>query len=282
MPRDDDRYDDDDDRPRRRRRRPRDDDDDDRDERPRKSGGPNTLVIVLVLLGVVFGVGALACGGLMYALTKATGKVQQAAARMTSQNNMKQIGLGMHNVHDATGSLQGPYAQGVQVGDPSFRGHSFRVGLLPYLEEGDLYKRIDLTQPWDSARNAPATNTIVFAYQDVTNPASVGTATPYRLFVGPGALFDGTAKMPTFMSVTDGTSNTILLVEASQTVPWAKPQELPYGPGVPLPPLGADPKSDGYSALMADGSVRYLKRTITDANLRSLIEKADGRGAGIE
>ena len=269
MPRDDDRP---------RRRRPRDDDD---DERPQKSG-PNVLLIVLVVLGVLGVVGAVACGGLVFLLGSATSKVQQAAARMTSQNNMKQIGIGMHNVHDVSNSFQGPFAQGVKPGDPSFQGHSFRVGLLPYIEEDALYKRIDLTQPWDSARNAPATNTTVRAYYDVSNPASVGNATPYRMFVGPGALFDGTAKMPTFTSVADGTSNTILLVEASQTVPWAKPQELPYGPGVALPPLGGNPKSDGYNAAMADGSVRYIRRTIADADLRSLIEKADGRGAGIE
>ena len=279
MPRDDDRNDDDDDRPR--RRRPRDDDDD-REPRPAKSGGPNVLLIVLVVLGVVGGVGVLGCAGLAFLLTSATAKVRQATTQMVSQNNMKQIGLGMHSVHDVTNSFQGPYAQGVKPGDPSFQGHSFRVGLLPYIEQDSLYRRIDLTQPWDSGRNAPTTSTPVVTYLDLANPASVGTATPYRLFVGPGALFDGTAKMPTMMSVTDGTSNTILLVSATQTVPWAKPQELPYGPGVPIPPLGGDPKADGFNALFADGSVRYIKRTITDANLRSLIEKADGKGAGIE
>ena len=56
---------------------------------------------------------------------------------------------------------------------------------------------------------------------------------------------------------------------------------MPYGPGLPLPPLGSTPKADGFLAVLADGSVRYIKRTIPDADLRSLIEPADGRVVNI-
>ena len=273
MPRDDR---DDDDRPRR-RRRPRDDDED--RPRPKKADGSKVLVIVLVVLFVVVGVlglGALACAGLFGTfLVSTSGQVQAAGDRKKSENNMKQISLGMINQNDASGAFQGPFAAGA-----ANRGHSFRVGLLPYIEQNDLAKRIDLTQPWDSAKNAPFTGAVVPTYLDPTNLASVGTATPYRLFVGPGALFDGGAKMPKYQDVTDGTSNTILYVAATQTVPWASPQELPFGPGVPLPPLGS-PQADGFLAAMADGSVRYVKRTIPDADLRSLITKAGGEVVNI-
>ena len=270
----DDDFDDDSDRPRR-RRRPRDDDDS--DDRPRKkAGGSNTGVIVGIVVGVL-ALSMCACVPVMIGLLlPAVQNVRTAAARVNSQNNMKVIGLAMHNQESATGSLQGPFAPGATNQD-----HSFRVGLLPYMGQDGLYKQIDLTQPWDSVKNAPLTGTSIKEFLDPANPASVGTATPYRLFVGPGAIFDGTAKMPTLMSITDGISNTIMAVSATQTVPWAKPQELPYGPGVELPPLGSTPTADGFNALMADGSVRYIRKTIPNADLRSLIEKADGRVVNI-
>ena len=268
----DDDLDDDKDRPR--RRRPRDDDSDDR---PRKKpGGSNTGVIVGIVVGVL-ALSMCACVPVMIGLLlPAVQSVRTAAARLTSQNNMKVIGLAMFSQEDATGSFQGPFAPGATNQD-----HSFRVGLLPYMEQNGLYKQIDLTQPWDGVKNSPFTGTPIKDFLDPANPASVGTATPYRMFVGPGAMFDGTAKMPTLMSITDGTSNTIMAVAATQTVPWASPQELPYGPGIPLPPLGSTPTADGFIALMADGSVRYIRKTIPTADLRSLIEKADGRVVNI-
>jgi hypothetical protein len=269
----DDDFDDDKDRPRR-RRRPRDDDSDDRPRK--KAGGSNTGVIVGIVVGVL-ALSMCACVPIMIGLLlPAVQKVRESAARINSQNNMKIIGLAMFNQESATGSFQAPFAPGATNQD-----HSFRVGLLPYMEQNGLYKQIDLTQPWDSVKNAPLTGTPIKEFLDPANPTSVGTATPYRLFVGPGAMFDGTAKMPTLMSITDGTSNTIMAVSATQTVPWAKPQELPYGPGVALPPLGSTPTADGFTALMADGSVRYIRKTIPTADLRSLIEKADGRVVNI-
>ncbi len=269
----------DDEPPPARRRRDRDDDDD--DDRPRaKSGGLGTGAIVAIVGGVLALVMCVCAGPVMIAvLLPAVQKVRESAARMASTNNMKQIALGMHANSDATGVLQGPFAAG--LAGPA-TGHSFRVGLLPYIEQGNLYQQIDLTQPWNSVKNAAATGASVKTYLDPSNPASLGTATPYRLFVGPGALFDGTAKMPKFQDITDGTSNTILAVSATQTVPWASPQELPYGPGIPLPPLGAYPRAGGFVTVFADGSVRFLRSSIAEADLRSLIEKADGRGAGLE
>ncbi len=109
----------------------------------------------------------------------------------------------------------------------------------------------------------------------------MGNLTPYRMFVGPGAVVDGVTVPATPDKIPDGATNTILFVAATEAVPWAKPQELPYGPGVPLPPLGGTPTADGFLAAFADGSVRYIKKTIPDADLRSLIEPADGRVVNI-
>ena len=246
----------------------------DRDREPgAKSGGLGTGAIVGIVVGIL-ALGMCTCVPVGIGLTlPAVQKVREAAARQQSQNNMKQISLGMLNLESTTGTIEGPFAQG--LGGPA-TGHSFRVGLLPYIEQDSLYRQIDLTQPWDSGKNSPATGTPIKTYLDPGNPASQGTATPYRMFVGPGALFDGSGKPVTFADIPDGTANTIFFVAAAQTVPWAKPQELPYGPGVLIPPLGA-PGQGGFNVAFADGSVRFVRTTIPDADLRSLIEPADGR-----
>ena len=258
-------------RPRRRR---------DRDREPGAKSGMSTGAIV----GIVIGVIALlmcTCGTpiMIGILLPAVQAVREAAAKQQSQNNLKQMSLALSAQSDTFGGAYGPFAQG--VGGPA-KGHSFRVGLLPFMEQDNLYRAIDLTQPWDSAKNLPLTGTPVKTFLDPGNPASQGTATPYRMFVGPGALFDGSGKPVNLITIPDGSSNTIFTIAATETVAWAKPQELPYGPGVPIPPLGWYPRAGGFNAAFADGSVRFIRNTIAEADLRSLIEAADGRGAGIE
>ena len=251
-----------------------------RDREPgAKSGGLGTGATV----GIAVGILALmcTCGSpvMIGLLLPAVQKVRETAAKKLSENNMKQIGLAMQMDESANGVAHGPFAQA--AGGPA-RGHSFRVGLLPFLEQDNLYRQLDLTQPWDGPKNAPTTGLTVRTYLDPNNPASVGTATPYRMFVGPGALFDGSGKPVKLADIPDGASNTVMFVSATQTVPWAKPQELPYGPGVSIPPLGSYPRAGGFLIAFADGSVRFVRNTIPEADLRSLIEKADGRGAGLE
>jgi hypothetical protein len=70
--------------------------------------------------------------------------------------------------------------------------------------------------------------------------------------------------------ITDGTNNTIMVVEAAQAVPWTKPEGFPYADDQPLPPLGGSMK-DGFAALFASGLVRFLDRKIDDGTLRALI-----------
>ena len=258
-------------RPARRRR----DDDDDR-RVPKKS---STGMIIGIVAGVFLAM-VLVCGGLIAVLLPAVSKVRDAAARAKSQNNMKQIGLAQHNFHDTVGGFVGPNAV-----DPTtkevYAGHSWRVGLLPYIEQDSLYRGIDLSQPWDSPRNAQFTGAVVPAYRDPTDANQPTTATPYRVFVGGGALFNADGKPVPMSTVSDGLSNTIMIMEAFDTVPWAKPQELTYSPTTALPKFGsATAYRGGFSVMMADGSVRFMRNGVSDATMRKLIEKADGQLIG--
>ena len=70
-------------------------------------------------------------------------------------------------------------------------------------------------------------------------------------------------------------SNTILIVEAADPVPWTKPQDLKFDPAGPLPKLGL-PNAIGFNASFADGSVRYLRKNANEQLLRAAITRAGG------
>ncbi len=85
----------------------------------------------------------------------------------------------------------------------------------------------------------------------------------------------GKGDKPTFTDVTDGTSNTILAVEAKREVPWTKPEDIPFDPELPLPQIGGF-SPDGTNVLIGDGSVRYIKKTIGPAVMKALITRDGG------
>jgi hypothetical protein len=98
--------------------------------------------------------------------------------------------------------------------------------------------------------------------------------TVYQGFVGGGAFFEG-QQGTRVADITDGTSNTILVVEAAKAVPWSKPEDLAYDPNQPLPKLGGH-RPGGFVAAFCDGSVRILPQTIKEAVLRAVITRNGG------
>jgi prepilin-type processing-associated H-X9-DG protein len=242
-------------------------------DRPRKKSGTSTGLIIGVVVGVAL---LVMCGGgalLIALLLPAISKVREAAARTSDSNNLKQIGLGMHNDHDVINQWTVPYAHDARGN--VHKGLSFRVSLLPYLEQDDLYRSFDLTQPWDSARNRPFSDTVVLPYRAVYDQTP-GVSTPYRAFVGGGAMFNEDGSPVRLVDVKDGTMNTIMLVHATEQVPWAQPKELPYNPNAPLPALGHASQPGGYNVLMADGSVRFVQSRTPEHVIRGLITRAGG------
>ena len=214
-------------------------------------------------------------------LARSVSRVREAAWQSVDSGRLKQFAWAAHGYADTNGDgFLGPFAQ-VSPGVLNTE-MSFRVSLLPYIEMHNVHKQIDLAQPWDSPKNAPVTSIVIKNLQSPDTRDATKPDTPYRVFYGGGALFAADGTPVKFTDIPDGASNTILFVHATETVPWAKPQEFPYTATTPLPPLGSPGLGKGFNAAMADGSVRFLRHTIAEADLRSLIEKADGRGADIE
>jgi hypothetical protein len=196
-----------------------------------------------------------------------------AAHRAQSQNNLKQLALAFHN-HLAAYKYF-PAAAAFSKGKKPLL--SWRVAILPYIEQDALYKQFKLDEPWDSPHNKKliAKMPKIFALPMVGKPAKAGH-TYYQVFTGKDTAFvPGAARGPGVGNFPDGFSNTALVVEAFEPVPWTKPEDVVYDPKKPLPKLGGLFK-EGFNVALADGSVRSIGRKAKEVALRRLITPADG------
>jgi hypothetical protein len=194
-----------------------------------------------------------------------------AARRQQSANNLKQLALALHNYDSAIGHLP-PQAICDKSGKPLL---SWRVEVLPYVEADNLYREFRRDEPWDSDHNKKLIEKMpkVFALAD--SEAEKAHETHYQGFAGPGAVFDGKTGIK-ITDVTDGTSNTILLVEAAKPVPWTKPEDVPFDNGKLGPRVGGV-FQDGFHAAMCDGSVRFFALPVkSEETLRAAVTRAGG------
>jgi prepilin-type processing-associated H-X9-DG protein len=208
-------------------------------------------------------------------LLPAVQKVREAAARMSGQNNLKQIGLALHNYHDTYGHFPSA-APATPNGpkDPKKR-LSWRVHILPFIEQDNLYKQFKLDEPWDSEANKKAAEAMPRVYMDPRADAPPGT-TFYKVFTGKDAMFELSDRGRRITEITDGTSNTIMVVAGGEPVHWARPDDVEFDPTKPLPDLG---KAFGgrINVLMGDGSVRLLDlNTLKPDTLKALITHNGG------
>jgi hypothetical protein len=209
----------------------------------------------------------------------ARGSIRHMAARSQLQNNLKQLALAMHNYAGDHGDRLPPAAVYSKDGRPLL---SWRVLLLPYIECETLYREFHLADPWDSPHNVRLLPRMPKTYYPPAGPIDgQPTRTHLQVFVGKGTAFEGTDGVDLQKGIPDGTSNTILVVEAAQAVPWTKPQDLPYDPDRPLPLLGVlSPES--FNIGMADGSARTLNSKLSERTLRNAITRNDGQVLGTD
>jgi hypothetical protein len=240
--------------------------------KPSGGGTSAGTIVIIVLLAVV----VLACPCGIALLLPAVQAAREAARRTQSMNNLKQIGIALHNYHDTYREFP-PAIVTDANGQPLYSG---RVLLLPFLEQAALYEQWDKSASWESPQNAALSQMVIKTFHDPSSPIPANTAhTDYEFLTGQGAIFEQGVKH-SMATITDGTANTMAVMESKGSgQSWAAPSSLDINGQIAggLPP-GNHP--GGNLVLMADGSVKFISQSINPQVLRSISTRNGGEAVG--
>ncbi|HUY92075.1 MAG TPA: DUF1559 domain-containing protein [Pirellulales bacterium] len=194
--------------------------------------------------------------------------------RSQCTNNLKQIGLGLQNYADVYRCFPPAYVTDAN-GKPM---HSWRVLILPFIEQQAIYDRYDFNEPWDGPHNSLLAKEMPPIFRCPADQANPGTLTDYVAVVGPETIWQPDRSV-TFQEITDGSSNTIAVVEAAGLgVHWMEPRDLPFAAVA----NGINPKQGpGISShhphaaigLFADGHTQTIPQSISVKLLRAICTK---------
>ncbi len=226
---------------------------------------PKTLMWVLLLIGGVVVSGICVIGILIALLLPAVQGAREAARRSQCKGQLKQIALALHNYHDSYGTFPPAYVAD-ETGKPM---HSWRVLLLPYLEQTPMYDAYDFDKPWNDISNLAVTSPIPPVFRCPSAPAQGQLNTTHYVYItGPDTCFDGDKGIQ-IKDITDGTSRTLLVVESHQSaIAWSEPRDLDITTLVEGGSNSAH--GDGFQAVMADGAVRFITNAVAPGVFRAL------------
>ena len=241
-----------------------------------------------------FGVG---CVILLYSLTPKVGGVREVARTSQCRNNLKRIALSMHNALENEGAFPAAIVRSEETGPP----RSWRVELLPYLDERTLRPKYIDTKEWTDVANLPVAQQGPRSYSCPSNPhredAGQRTLTAYVLPTGPGQAFDDAARRKV-SDFQDGLSQTLLVVEAcGLDIVWTEPRDVPVdsapvGINLPGTARGTSPgllsshhprgQRGGAYATFGDGVVRFLSGNTDPQVLRAMTTIRGGESVSDE
>ncbi len=227
---------------------------------------------------VGWGLSLLVIGILVSMLSPLNRGVRPAARRTDCMNKIRQLVLALHNYEAKNGHFPPAYIAD-EDGNPM---HSWRVLILPYLEQQDLFERYSMEEPWDGPNNRLLANELdaIFRCPSHYSPKNETNYTSYCLVTGEGTLFDAdrTRESSDFR---DGSSNTAILVEVNHgDIQWMEPRDLTIEEALNVfERASTDNHVSHHSGIqnvaLADGSVHSLPVTSTRDELLKLFLIAD-------
>jgi len=240
--------------------------------------------------------------------------MKAVAGKRNRINNMKQILLAFHNFHDVYGELPANAIYS-EDGKPLL---SWRVALLPFVEENFLYESMDLRKTWNSDHNKAFASSYVWSFAsaegsgsekidfgdgpeeegfDKPKKAEPAVAVPpvegdapkrtfktrYQVFVGPGSVFDQNQGRR-FRDITDGMSNTIMVIETGpgKSVPWSQPADIAFEKDTDLMAAIGEPTDGKYIVGMGDGSVKEMTPESLKKVLRAMVTRGGAEETELE
>lgn len=222
--------------------------------------------IVLILAALV-----------VFWLLPAAEAAREAARRSQCVCNFCSIRLALANYHTTYGSLPPAFVVDAQ-GRPA---HSWRVLLLPFIEQNVLYETYDFKEPWDGLNNRKLLKQMPGVFACPSHRDAKAGLTNYVLITGPGTAFPG-ASTVRYDDITDGTANTILAAETiSLEVPWTAPIDLDirtmsFRLNDRARPSISSKHPGGANVVFADGSYRFLTNSAVADDLKALTTIAGG------
>ncbi|MFM7152272.1 MAG: DUF1559 domain-containing protein [Gemmataceae bacterium] len=208
--------------------------------RSRKAFTLIELLVVIAIIAILIGL-----------LLPAVQKVREAAARLKCQNNLKQMGLALHNYESVAGRYPpaGIYPTNAVANDV----YSIQARLLPFLEQGNLYAQIDLNATPATQLNVIGQRIPIYLCPSevkdrprdqgsgkITYPlnyaANFGTWFLWSPQTGQGG--DGALPVNYFTrpaDIVDGMSNTIAFAEVKAYQPYVRNTSTPATLGAPIP-----------------------------------------------
>lgn len=208
---------------------------------------------------------------------------------MQCANNLKQIAIALHNYHDVFKSFPPAY-----ISDDDGRPmHSWRVLILPFVEQQALYEKYDFNEPWDGPNNRLLLSQIPWVYRCPTCETRYhgnSTFTSYQAVVGKETVWpkDRACRIS---EIIDGPARTALVLEVSDVnTPWMSPQDISYDKAIDLlSSRTADfdtghitqsffyEWANGRNSAFVDGSVHFLHGSIDRDAATQFLEIEDGQ-----
>jgi hypothetical protein len=214
------------------------------------------IIVILTIIGMLAAL-------LLPPVTSNCGKFKCLA-------RMRTLCIALHAYHDAYQSFPPAYT----VDTEGMPLHSWRVLVLPYLKEDDLYRQIRLDEPWDSEFNRQFHNQMPTVFS--CSSALKSRETVYQVVTGSGTLFPGSENR-SLSDVTRDTSDTIMLVESTVGVCWMAPVDLPIEAlehGVVSAESGilgiGNYHKDSANIAMVNGIVEFIPNSQSQEDIRKM------------